>query len=308
MSGWIIDEEATYNKDGRKHKECTICGMILEESIVPMLSHKYVSVVTPPTCTERGYTTHTCVECKNTYVDDYIPARGHTNSSPIEENVVGATCTEDGNCDSVVYCSICRMELSREQQTITKLGHDYSTEWTVDAEPTCTEKGNKSHHCTRCNDKADITEIPASVHTDNDKSHVCDNCSSIISNCMDANRNHKCDCCDRYMGVHKAATGTDICEYCGVTISDAAIPNDESNGLSSGAITGIVIGSTVVAAGGGFAIWWFAISKHTAAELGTACKAVTTKVGTVCKVGATKFGELRKNVIEKIKNLFNKKK
>lgn len=304
MSGWIIDEEAMFDMDGRKHKECTTCGMILEESIVPMLSHKYVSVVTPPTCTERGYTTHTCGECKNTYVDDYIPARGHTNSSPIEENVVGATCTEDGNCDSVVYCSICRMELSREQQTITKLGHDYSTEWTVDVEPTCTEKGNKSHHCTRCNDKADITEIPASAHTDNDKSHVCDNCSSIISNCMDANRNHKCDYCDRYMGVHKAATGTDICEYCGVMISTG----DESDGLSSGAIAGIVIGSTTVAAGGGFAVWWFAISKHTAAELGTASKAVATKVGTVCKAGATKVGKVCKNIIEKIKKIFNKKK
>ena len=78
--------------------------------------------------------------------------------------------------------------------------------------------------------------------------------------------------------------------------------------LSGGAIAGIAVGSTVVAAGGGFAVWWFAISKHTAAELGTACKAVATKVGTACKVGATKVGELCKNVIEKIKNLFNKKK
>lgn len=43
-------------------------------------------------------------------------------------------------------------------------GHDYSTDWTVDKEPTCGEVGSKSHHCTRCAEKLDITEIPTLSH------------------------------------------------------------------------------------------------------------------------------------------------
>lgn len=38
--------------------------------------HDYTDVVTPPTCTEQGYTTHTC-ECGESYTDSYVDALGH---------------------------------------------------------------------------------------------------------------------------------------------------------------------------------------------------------------------------------------
>ena len=38
--------------------------------------------------------------------------------------------------------------------------HDYSDEWTVDVEAACKD-GSKSHHCTRCDAKTDITVISA---------------------------------------------------------------------------------------------------------------------------------------------------
>ena len=38
--------------------------------------HSYTAVVTPPTCTEKGYTTHTCA-CGDSYVDTYVDALGH---------------------------------------------------------------------------------------------------------------------------------------------------------------------------------------------------------------------------------------
>ena len=38
--------------------------------------HSYTAVVTPPTCTEKGYTTHTC-SCGDSYVDTYVDALGH---------------------------------------------------------------------------------------------------------------------------------------------------------------------------------------------------------------------------------------
>ena len=38
--------------------------------------HSYTAVVTAPTCTEKGYTTHTCA-CGDSYVDTYTDALGH---------------------------------------------------------------------------------------------------------------------------------------------------------------------------------------------------------------------------------------
>ena len=38
--------------------------------------HSYKDVVTAPTCTEKGYTTHTCA-CGDSYVDTYVDALGH---------------------------------------------------------------------------------------------------------------------------------------------------------------------------------------------------------------------------------------
>ena len=38
--------------------------------------HSYTAVVTDPTCTAKGYTTHTCA-CGDSYVDTYVDALGH---------------------------------------------------------------------------------------------------------------------------------------------------------------------------------------------------------------------------------------
>ena len=45
-------------------------------------------------------------------------------------------------------------------EAVEALGHHYSVEWTIDKEATTTETGSKSHHCTVCGDRADITIIP----------------------------------------------------------------------------------------------------------------------------------------------------
>ncbi|MBQ8428154.1 MAG: hypothetical protein IJX18_02745, partial [Clostridia bacterium] len=39
-------------------------------------THAYTDAVTAPTCTEDGYTTHTC-ECGDSYVDTYVDELGH---------------------------------------------------------------------------------------------------------------------------------------------------------------------------------------------------------------------------------------
>ena len=65
--------------------------------------HSYDAVVTAPTCTEKGYTTHTC-SCGDSYVDTYVDALGHAwdngkVTKPATETETGVktfTCTRCG--------------------------------------------------------------------------------------------------------------------------------------------------------------------------------------------------------------------
>lgn len=49
----------------------------LDAVTVTVHVHDYTASITAPNCTERGYTTHTCVECEDSYVDTYTDALGH---------------------------------------------------------------------------------------------------------------------------------------------------------------------------------------------------------------------------------------
>ena len=65
--------------------------------------HDYVAVVTPPNCTEKGYTTYTCRNCSHSYKGNEVDATGHTwgEWKVIKE----ATTTETGKKERV--CERC---------------------------------------------------------------------------------------------------------------------------------------------------------------------------------------------------------
>ena len=117
-----ITTPATHLVDGVKTFTCSDCGDTYTETIEKIAEHNYDTVVTAPTCTERGYTTYTC-ECGDSYVDDYVDALGHTPSTAFEENYVAPTCTENGSKDVVVYCSVCDEKISIETVIINAIGH-----------------------------------------------------------------------------------------------------------------------------------------------------------------------------------------
>ena len=124
--------------------------------------HEYTDVVTPPTCTEQGYTTHTCEADGENYIDSYVDAlghdwgegevtkeatctaagertftcsrcgetktetvaaKGHTPGEAVRENEVAATCSEAGSYDEVVYCTVCNTEISRETVELPTIAH-----------------------------------------------------------------------------------------------------------------------------------------------------------------------------------------
>ena len=75
--GGVVKTPATEDSAGLMLYTCQTCGETREE-VIPELDHvhSYTSEVTPPTCTEGGYTTYICA-CGETYAADHMDALGH---------------------------------------------------------------------------------------------------------------------------------------------------------------------------------------------------------------------------------------
>ena len=84
---------------------------------------------------------------------------GHQAGEAVRENKKEATCVNAGKYDSVVYCTACEEEISRETINIPAKGHNYSTSWTIDKKATTTANGSKSKHCKNCDAKTNVTTI-----------------------------------------------------------------------------------------------------------------------------------------------------
>ncbi len=122
---------------------CTGCDYTTYKEIAKT-AHQYVETVFAPTCTVKGYTTHTCSVCGDNYIDRYVDALGHAR---VHHDGKAATCTESGY-EAYDTCSRCNYTTYKE---LAALGHDFG-EWTVTTEPTCTEKGTETKSCSRCNE------------------------------------------------------------------------------------------------------------------------------------------------------------
>ena len=84
----------------------------------------------------------------------------HTHSY-VSKVTKEATCTEDGEITYTCTSTTGTCDKPSYTEAIKATGHKYSTEWTIDVAPTDTTPGSKSHHCTVCDAKTDVTEIPA---------------------------------------------------------------------------------------------------------------------------------------------------
>ena len=123
-------------------------------------THYYTATVTAPTCTTKGYTTHTCA-CGNSYVDTYTDALGHAWDN-------GKVTKQPTEAETGVKTFTCTRCGETKTETIPKLAHEHSYEAVVTA-PTCTEKGYTTHTCA-CGDSYVDTYTDALGHAwDNGK-------------------------------------------------------------------------------------------------------------------------------------------
>ena len=123
-------------------------------------THSYKDVVTAPTCTEKGYTTHTC-SCGDSYVDTYVDALGHA----WDAGKVTEAPTETKTGVKTFTCTRCG---ETKTETMPVIPHVHSYKDVVTA-PTCTAKGYTTHTCA-CGDSYVDTYTDALGHAwDNGK-------------------------------------------------------------------------------------------------------------------------------------------
>ena len=128
--------DATCTAAATYYVRCDNCEVVSDSKTVPVgdaNGHSFTtkassSKATDATCTAAATYYVRCDNCEVVSDSKTVPvgdANGHTPAAAVEENRVEATCTAAGSYDEVVYCSVCKAEISRTQKTIDKLPHDF---------------------------------------------------------------------------------------------------------------------------------------------------------------------------------------
>ena len=155
FGSWETVTASTCVTAGQEQRECVRCGHT-ETRDLPLADHNYAATVTEPTCTERGFTTHTCTVCGDAYRDTYTDATGHS----WDEGTVIREATEDADGEILHTCTACG---AQETHAIPSPGHSHSYTAAVTA-PLCTEDGFTTYTC-RCGDSYVADPVPALGHS-----------------------------------------------------------------------------------------------------------------------------------------------
>ena len=110
-------------------------------TLEPNHIHIYTTKKHLPTCTEKGFTMHTCA-CGDSYRSDETSPLGHKYGAVKETE---ATCTIKGG--QVKTCTVCGHEIF--ENAVAALGHDWSA-WEITKEATTTSAGEQVRACSRC--------------------------------------------------------------------------------------------------------------------------------------------------------------
>ena len=244
------DFTTSWTHDDNEHwKQCSRCD---EKDDAGPHTWNSGTVTTAPTCTKAGEKTYSCNKCDATKIEP-IPATGHSWKSDwtsdathhwhectnkncdvtdnagkkgyAEHSGGKATCTQNA------VCEFCKAEYGE------KLPHDFTAE-TVDAKylksaATCTEKAVYYKSCAVCGLSSEGTADEATFFSGNaldhnwgawtqnsdEKTHtrICkrDTSHTETENCIDANKDHKCDICDYIISECADDNKDHKCDYCG---------------------------------------------------------------------------------------------
>lgn len=116
--------------------------------------HTFSDEIVDPTCTDGGYTKHTCTECGYVMRDEFTDASDKYHSFDVEE--FEATCTEDAyTTKTCKYCGYIEVAVDKGSA-----GHVWD-EWDTVTNPTCTDWGLEKRYCLNCDECEENSIAPS---------------------------------------------------------------------------------------------------------------------------------------------------
>ena len=293
---WTVIKPATEDEKGSRERSCSVCSYKQTEEIDKLPhTHNPASAWTNDAtghwhacsgCNEKlDFVAHTPDRAEATETEavkcticGYVitPALGHTTHTP-EENW---RYDENNHWHKCEGCS----------EQLDKATHTYG-DWTVTKQPTATESGEKERTCSVCGYKQ-IETVPMTGESEKVAITVTGGNGGGSYNVGDtvtvtANAPAEGKKFDGwYVNGEKVSSDNSYTftvtegitlEAHYVNTSGEINPPAENEGLSGGAIAGIVVGSVAVVGIGGFAIFWFVIKKKKVDELIAAIKGLFKK-------------------------------
>lgn len=157
---WSVNSDATCVDKGQETRSCTVCGYTEYNDIdIDADAHLWEDDFTTdkePTCTTEGSRSIHCSRCSATKNSETIPVANHQYGE--WEITKEVTCTVNGM--RVHECLNC----GKIEENVITADHIWDNKVTVDEEPTCTDDGSQSIHCTKCDEQKEIQPIPAKGH------------------------------------------------------------------------------------------------------------------------------------------------
>ena len=212
MGDWVITEAPTCTESGSAEKVCSVCGYTqysgtttVDSDLYPESAHNYGNDIHEIyDFSYPGADKLILTFSSNTYFDDDVDGvyvyiydkSGEEFGAYTGYYLEDKTITIDGDSFSMKITGDGYYGFSFDSivaevipDIVKPHGHTYSHEWTIDVVPTCTENGSKSHHCTACGDKTNLTTILALGHSfvwdyhyeNNTKTGICSVCSAEIT-------------------------------------------------------------------------------------------------------------------------------
>lgn len=124
----------------------------------------------------------------------------HVGGDAVKEKEVPATCTKDGSHDEVVYCTICKSEVSRTNVVDKATGHKWD-DGVVTTQPTTGKEGVKTFTCTVC--KETKTETIDKLGEDQKDQSAANEAINLINGIGTVTKNSK----DKIDAARKAYDG-----------------------------------------------------------------------------------------------------
>ncbi|MGM9599431.1 MAG: S-layer homology domain-containing protein [Faecousia sp.] len=174
---------------GRYTWKTTTYGIFYFDVTIPKTAHSYTATVSAPTCTEKGYTTHTCSSCGDSYKDTYTDALGHS----WDDGVITTKPTETTEGVKTFTCSRCG---ATKTESVPVLDHTHTYTPAVTA-PTCTAQGYTTYTCS-CGDSYVTDYVGALGH---------DFVDGVCTRCGEDDPNYEppapVDPCDGYTDINR---------------------------------------------------------------------------------------------------------